>query len=103
MTAPMPVPSREDVERSDGFEALVAPHRRELHAHCYRLLGTLADADKALQETLLRAWRGLEKFEGRSSVRTWLFRIATNVCLTAFERAPSARPTHGSRRAFGDR
>lgn len=62
------------------FEKLVAPHRRELHAHCYRMLGSVADADDALQEALLGAWRGFAGFEGRSSLRSWLYRIATNAC-----------------------
>lgn len=65
----------------DAFTALVAPHRGELHAHCYRMLGSLQDAEDALQETLLAAWVGLAGFEGRASVRTWLYRIATNRCL----------------------
>jgi RNA polymerase sigma-70 factor (ECF subfamily) len=68
------------------FELLVQAHRAELHAHCYRMLGSLCDADDALQDTLLRAWRALPAFEGRSSVRTWLYRIATNVCLDAISR-----------------
>jgi RNA polymerase sigma-70 factor (ECF subfamily) len=68
------------------FDQLVDAHRAELHAHCYRMLGSLEDADDALQETLLRAWRGLPGFAGRSSPRTWLYRIATNVCLKAIER-----------------
>jgi RNA polymerase sigma-70 factor (ECF subfamily) len=63
---------------SDAFSDLVEPHRRELHVHCYRMLGSVHDADDALQETLLAAWRGLAEFEGRSSLRTWLYRIATH-------------------------
>lgn len=67
------------------FAALVDPHRRELLVHCYRMLGSYQDAEDALQDTLLRAWRGFDRFESRSSVRTWLYRIATRVCLTAAE------------------
>src|SRR5215204_4820712 len=63
------------------FRELVEPHRPEIHAHCYRMLGSLHDADDAVQDTLLRAWRALPRFRGDSSERTWLYRIATNVCL----------------------
>ncbi|MFJ8917315.1 sigma-70 family RNA polymerase sigma factor [Amycolatopsis sp. NPDC102389] len=63
------------------FDRLVEPLRRELHAHCYRLLGSAHDADDALQDALLRAWRGMDRFEGRSSMRTWLYTIATRTCL----------------------
>lgn len=73
------------------FAALVEPHRRELHLHCYRILGSLADADDLVQETFLAAWRGLADFEERSSVRTWLYRIATNRSLNAL-RSASRRP-----------
>ncbi|MDN5929868.1 MAG: sigma-70 family RNA polymerase sigma factor [Pseudonocardia sp.] len=69
-----------------AFTRLVAPLRRELHAHCYRMLGSTHDADDALQDALVRAWRGLARFEGRSSLRSWLYTVATRTCLTAAER-----------------
>ena len=72
----------------DAFRRLVESHRGALHAHCYRMLGSLQDAEDALQETLLHAWRGLGAFEGRSSTGTWLYRIATNACLDAIARRP---------------
>jgi RNA polymerase sigma-70 factor, ECF subfamily len=71
-----------------AFNRIVERHHAELHAHCYRMLGSLHDGEDALQETLLRAWRGLAAFERRSSLRTWLYRIATNVCLDAIARRP---------------
>jgi RNA polymerase sigma-70 factor (TIGR02960 family) len=74
-----------------AFRALTEPHRRELQLHCYRILGSVQDAEDMVQETLLAAWRGLDAFEGRASVRSWLYRIATNRCLNAL-RARSRRP-----------
>jgi RNA polymerase sigma-70 factor (ECF subfamily) len=71
-----------------AYGRLVEPHRRELHAHCYRMLGSVHDAEDALQDALLRAWRGLVSFEGRSSLRAWLYRIATNACLNLIARRP---------------
>jgi len=67
----------------EAFRSLVEPYGRELQLHCYRILGSLQDAEDLLQETLLAAWRGLDKFEGRASMRSWLYRIATNRCLNA--------------------
>jgi RNA polymerase sigma-70 factor (TIGR02960 family) len=75
----------------EAFRELTEPHRRELQLHCYRILGSLQDAEDLVQETLLAAWRGLEAFEGRASVRSWLYRIATNRCLNAL-RARLRRP-----------
>src|SRR5919198_751104 len=72
----------------DAYARLLAPYRSELHAHCYRMLGSVHDAEDALQDASLRAWRGLQRFEGRSSLRSWLYTIATNTCLNAIARRP---------------
>jgi RNA polymerase sigma-70 factor (TIGR02960 family) len=74
-----------------AFQALTEPHRRELQVHCYRMLGSFQDAEDALQEAMLAAWRGLQGFDGRASLRTWLYRIATNRCVDAL-RAGRRRP-----------
>jgi RNA polymerase sigma-70 factor (ECF subfamily) len=89
-----------------AFRELTDPYRRELQLHCYRIVGSVQDAEDLLQETLLAAWRGLERFQGRASVRTWLYRIATNRCLNALrdrgrrpqELPPMAEPPEPTRR-----
>jgi RNA polymerase sigma-70 factor, ECF subfamily len=86
-----PVLARARAGDDEAFRELTDPHRRELQLHCYRILGSMHDAEDLVQETLLAAWRSLEAFEGRSSVRAWLYRIATNRCLNAL-RARSRRP-----------
>ncbi|WP_232667265.1 sigma-70 family RNA polymerase sigma factor [Pseudonocardia sp. TRM90224] len=77
-----------------AFRELTEPYRRELLVHCYRMLGSLQDAEDALQDTLLAAWRGLDAFEGRASMRTWLYKIATNRCLN-LRRSAGRRPAKG--------
>jgi RNA polymerase sigma-70 factor (ECF subfamily) len=75
----------------NAYQLLIEPHRRELRAHCYRMLGSIHDADDAVQDALLRAWRGLPRFEGRSTTRSWLYKITTNACLNAIARQPKGR------------
>ena len=83
--------SRARAGDGDAFRELTEPHRRELQVHCYRMLGSFQDAEDALQDTLLAAWQGLQGFQARASLRTWLYRIATNRCLNA-RRSASRRP-----------
>jgi RNA polymerase sigma-70 factor, ECF subfamily len=80
----------------DAFRQLVDPYRRELQVHCYRMLGSVQDAEDALQDTLLSAWQGLAGFEGRASVRTWLYRVATSRCLDALRSAGRRPPMNTS-------
>ncbi|MEU7693356.1 RNA polymerase subunit sigma-70 [Microbispora hainanensis] len=81
-----------------GFSALTGRHRRELHVHCYRMLGSFEDAEDAVQETFLRAWRRRETFEGRSTFRAWLYRIATNACLDLLAKCRPEPATGGEAR-----
>jgi len=83
--------SRARAGDGDAFRELTEPYRRQLHVHCYRMLGSFQDAEDTLQDALLAAWQGLEGFEGRASLRTWLYQIATNRCLNA-RRSISRRP-----------
>ena len=83
--------SRARAGDGDAFRELTEPYRRELQVHCYRMLGSFQDAEDTLQDTLLAAWQGLGGFQGRASLRTWLYRIATNRCLNA-RRSASRRP-----------
>src|ERR1700756_3028325 len=82
---------------SEAFRQLVEPHRHELHVHCYRVLGSLADAEDLLQETLLAAWQGLPGFEERASLRSWLYRIATNRCLNWLRSVNRRSPMEAAR------
>jgi Sigma-70 region 2 len=84
-----------------AFSELADRHRRELHAHCYRMLGSLEDSEDLVQETFLRAWRWRRSLRGRSSLRAWLYRIATNVCLDALKRRPHRQQSaEGPSRSF---
>jgi RNA polymerase sigma-70 factor (ECF subfamily) len=83
--------SRAQAGDGEAFRELTEPHRQELQVHCYRMLGSLQDAEDILQDTMLAAWQGLEGFAGRASLRTWLYRIATNRCLNA-RRSAARRP-----------
>ena len=86
-----------------AFVQLTSPHRRALHVHAYRMLGNLHDADDALQETLLRAWRGLPGYEPRAALTTWLHRIATNVALRMLEQRKPVEPLDAHLQPYPDR
>ena len=93
--------ARARIGDGEAFAELVEPYRRELQVHCYRILGSVQDAEDALQDTLLSAWQGLAGFRGRASVRTWLYRVATSRCLdtlrsTARRHPVSLPPPDGS-------
>src|SRR5215217_4139520 len=74
-----------------AYQRIVEAHRGELHAHCYRMLGSTHDAEDALQEAMLRSWKSIGRFEGRSSLKSWLYRIATNTCLDTIQKRPKQR------------
>src|SRR3954471_20424156 len=86
---------------SAAFDRLLGPHRRALYAHCYRMLGSVQDAEDALQEALLGAWKGLAPFEGKSSLRSWLYKITTHACLRLVSQRPRRMlsPEHGPARS----
>src|SRR5438445_8465548 len=79
-----------------AFTALTEPYRRQLHVHCYRMVGSFDEAEDLVQETLLRAWRNRESYEGRATIRAWLYRIATNACIDAIRRRPQIVPSEDS-------
>src|SRR5918996_862738 len=83
---------------ASAFSALAERYRRELHVHCYRMLGSFEDAEDMVQETFLRAWRKRASFRGTSTFRAWLYRIATNACLDALQKRPRPVPRAGSAR-----
>jgi RNA polymerase sigma-70 factor (TIGR02960 family) len=87
ITGMTPIQSETPLDRA-GFSERLERHRRELHVHCYRMLGSFEDSEDLVQETFLRAWKGRETFEGRSSLRAWLYKIATNACLDALDKRP---------------
>ena len=90
-TAPHP---NTDLDRA-SFTASVQRYRRELHVHCYRMLGSFEESEDLVQEIFLRAWRRRQTFEGRSSLRAWLYRIATNACLDALDKRPRTVSANG--------
>src|ERR687893_1166524 len=92
VTAVMTAPELTD---ESSFSALVERHRRELQVHCYRMLGSLEEAEDLTQETFLRAWKRRETYAGRASLRAWLYRIATNACLDALEKRPRSPEPSG--------